>query len=45
MEDKIKVIESLGLEVPTQQQQAIRFLNSLDPTKHSDMLADLKNDV
>ena len=43
MEDKIKAIERLGLDVPTPQRQAKRFLKSLDPTKHKDMISSLKN--
>ena len=45
MEGKVKVIERLGLEALILQQQAMRSLKSLDPTKHKNMIADLKNDA
>ena len=43
MEDAIKVMERLGIDLPTPQQQAMRYLKSLDRAKHGHMLADLKN--
>ena len=45
MEDEVRILERLGLDVPSQQQQAMRFLFSLDPVKHADMITDLKNDA
>ena len=45
MEDKVRILLRLGLDVPSQQQQAMRFLFSLDPVQHADMIADLKNDA
>ena len=44
IEDKIRILEILGLDIPSQQQQAMRFLFSLDPVKRADMTTDLKND-
>ena len=41
MEDKGKAIERLALEVPSQQQQAMRSLESLDPTKPGHMISEL----
>ena len=43
MQDKIKAMERLGLDVPSLQQQAMRFPKSFDRTKHKEMIADLKN--
>ena len=43
MKVKIKLIERLGLDVPTQQQQPMRFLKSLDLTKNGDIISNLKN--
>ena len=40
MEDAIKVMERLGIDLPTPQQQAMRYLKSLDRSKHGQMLAD-----
>ena len=45
MKDKVRILLRLGLDVPFQQQQAIRFLFSLDPVKHADMIVDLKSDA
>ena len=43
MEDAIKVMKRLGIDLPSPQQQAMRYLKSLDRAKHGHMLADLKN--
>ena len=45
MEDAIRVMERLGIDLPTPQQQAMRYLKSLDSTKHGHMIATLKNDA
>ena len=44
MEDTLKVMDRLGIELPSPQQQAMRYLKSLDSTKHGHMIATLKND-
>ena len=41
--DKAKIIERLGLDAPTCQQQGMRFHKPVDPTKHGDMMSDFKN--
>ena len=38
MKDKVRILLRLGLEVPSQQEQAMRFLFSLDPAKHADII-------
>ena len=45
IEDKVKILDRLGLDVPFQQQQAMIFRFSLNPVKHADMITDLKNDA
>ena len=41
MKDTIKVMEKLGIDLPIPQQQAMRYLKSLDRAKHRYMLTDL----
>ena len=43
MEGTVKVMERLGIGSPAPQQQAMRYLTSLDRAKDEHMLADLKN--
>ena len=43
MEDAIKVVKRLGTDLPTPQQQAMRYLKSLDHANHEPMFTDLKN--
>ena len=45
IEGKVRILLRLGFDVPSLQQQAMRFLLSLDSVKHADMIADLKNDA
>ena len=45
MEDTLKVMDRLGIELPSPQQQAMRYLRSLDKSKHGHMIATLKNDA
>ena len=43
MGDTIKVMERLGIDLPSPQQQAMRYLKSLDCAKHRHMLSDCKS--
>ena len=45
MENKVRILQWLGLDVPCQPWQAMRFLFFLGPIKNADMIADLKNDA
>ena len=45
MEDAIKAMERLEIDLPSPQQHAIRYLKSLERAKHGHMLADLKNNA
>ena len=42
MEDTIKVMERHEIDLPSPQQQAMRYLKSLDRAKHGHMLAAFK---
>ena len=45
MEDTIKVMERLAIDLPTSQRQAMGYLKSLNRAKHRHVLADIKNKV
>ena len=45
MEDKVRILQRLGWNVPSQQQQAMKFHFSLNPVKRADMITDLMNDT
>ena len=42
MEDAIKLVKRLEINLPSPQQLAMRYLNSFGRANHRDMLADLK---